>query len=1051
MQIVAWILLFISARRAIAVPESFLVDCPFYSHASLDGCRNIFDWNTGQVCEVQSSWMPAFLAGWLEAEPSVDRARLNQLSWVQRRRGHSFVRDLLEYVDHSAAWNWRDFGNWVSNSWPPLTLYTLGGLVPTVMGSVWLLILVIIIIPLLIAGLFMRLKPRDVKKPQRIKHFYVALISQVLLAIVVLGCVVVMLSNLNDMDLALNDAPCALSKISQDFLVDGFTSGKSEFSGVSSALVSLKQAATFMEQLTPKIEGPVSLRNLTVVGIKSLFAPIVFTDALLRRPDAFMGWEDAAGVTHEPFSLDMQVVGANLFAAAAQFESDSGDYGLLLSAAELSEDSGHIQPPAGAAQAARSAATATREVYREIEKALPQISDVYESIRQGVVAVRSWAAENQELSYWSAVSITCMPVIGVCFGAILVFFWKHRDRAMAKGRTPRPSTGLRLFSGFLIFGYSIWGCFLFLVGGAILMASYFTSDACNFIERDLFSRGEYDRYSLFRSIPPQIVTACLTYNATGDLLGQYGTFDPNELTGLLNNVTVIDPSLLGSAQIPRLNISTVLATYGVPRVVMPIDYNLLPETDDRIRWSSLAQNRVEQLSPALIAKLQETRTGTVIPIYGLGDVSEALNGYLKAAGCSGHSLCLGTNCAAGDTRILTSTVHRISRRDLDQTVATGFGDATVTKFAASPAMTETVQCLVNSVRISDTEKAAFFNGLWIASRKAAALSSLQRSQAIQDESLIDVCPISEACPLFFHTRRDPQFSLSVRSYSDWEINVEIDTMELSGEGNLAQLAALVTSSAVSYNVATLAAQSIESINQQLQCTPVFDRMSGVERAVCNGPVSSIAGWATGAVLVATAHLVATLMTWSYWQSQRRLPRENLTVSTGTDYDPMSPNSPPLETAVHLPDAVYVTEDEFLYAAEMGHAPDVERAVTFFSPDTVQDLLYHNTPLHLACYYGHYECAEKILAGQWSVDPVNFKKNTPLLAMLCNISLGRNEKAKIAGLLLEHGANANHLNSDGETPISALYKTDCQELLPLLMAHGAVPRDAPPLSPVGNWQ
>jgi len=76
-------------------------------------------------------------------------------------------------------------------------------------------------------------------------------------------------------------------------------------------------------------------------------------------------------------------------------------------------------------------------------------------------------------------------------------------------------------------------------------------------------------------------------------------------------------------------------------------------------------------------------------------------------------------------------------------------------------------------------------------------------------------------------------------------------------------------------------------------------------------------------------------------------------------------------------------------------------------------LYDPAAMQAAIEFGHIEPLKRMLARGWKVDALNKNKTTPLM---CALAFGRAEELDAAMILLAHGADVNHRDAKGTTPL-----------------------------------
>jgi ankyrin repeat protein len=97
---------------------------------------------------------------------------------------------------------------------------------------------------------------------------------------------------------------------------------------------------------------------------------------------------------------------------------------------------------------------------------------------------------------------------------------------------------------------------------------------------------------------------------------------------------------------------------------------------------------------------------------------------------------------------------------------------------------------------------------------------------------------------------------------------------------------------------------------------------------------------------------------------------------------------------------------------------------------------HETPLHFACFQGKLEIAQLLLNHGAQVDAKNYQGETPLHLVSRGEYDSLDDGVCVAELLLERGTDANAYDSDDWSPLHSASNNGKPEIVQVLLAHGA---------------
>eukprot|EP01054_Gregarina_sp_Poly1_P006302 Gregarina_sp_Poly_1__6301@NODE_334_length_9463_cov_309_523840_g282_i0_p1_GENE_NODE_334_length_9463_cov_309_523840_g282_i0NODE_334_length_9463_cov_309_523840_g282_i0_p1_ORF_typecomplete_len1114_score125_96Ank_5/PF13857_6/6_5e10Ank_5/PF13857_6/3e06Ank_2/PF12796_7/4_3e08Ank_2/PF12796_7/7e07Ank_4/PF13637_6/1_4e07Ank_4/PF13637_6/0_01Ank_4/PF13637_6/0_01Ank/PF00023_30/7_5e07Ank/PF00023_30/0_0017Ank_3/PF13606_6/5_6e06Ank_3/PF13606_6/0_02Tweety/PF04906_13/0_013Tweety/PF04906_13/9_4e02Tweety/PF04906_13/0 len=620
-----------------------------------------------------------------------------------------------------------------------------------------------------------------------------------------------------------------------------------------------------------------------------------------------------------------------------------------------------------------------------------------------------------------------LPVIGI-IAALMLFVNYFRTGYNFKEQS---LSRQRRFAGFMTFGYAFWGIVLFIGGGALLGATYFPSDACRVIDRVLDGNllSEYESV-MGSGVSQDIVDKCLRRDASGDIFESWTE----------TRWSAIDQLIDGSAQ-------------NIYNLIHPVDWNLLVSGVD-----SAAPNVIVPILPSTVFNPDLFLTGLEYEEVPLDNaITSALSGsnshWQDWFGPAGHvgfrgirnlqeilannrlecAFCVHPYCLDGEIMLSPESLHLPDWQSyypmLSPQNKAGLLSLLTTNAGAviNPILQDAIAVCGPEDSTPQSEFTQWWESFYVLLYRGAALYEKWSAQKILAR-LNDL----ENKPLFsrLFTQQDPTLgSLSV-TYSEWRDSFTTDFQAaLQFHDSINIDTSLASSASGNSELGHLRSQ-YQNAMQRYDCRAVSLSVEEIKDSLCDSLSGDIASIATFSVWLAVLHFIAFAMCMAYWLARRRL-NDKLQEQGEDDKESEAKPRP-----VYMKDGV--TEAQFFHVCEVGDAPTAKKAATQYPPNSVIDLNYNNTPLHVAAYYGHADITQELCEKGWNPNAMNFKRHTPFTACVSNTYLESGVKLKVMTILKNYGALIDIYTGEGDTPLMIATRANEPATVALLLQWNANP-------------
>eukprot|EP01053_Blabericola_migrator_P006390 Blabericola_migrator_1__6389@NODE_321_length_9828_cov_184_816720_g260_i0_p1_GENE_NODE_321_length_9828_cov_184_816720_g260_i0NODE_321_length_9828_cov_184_816720_g260_i0_p1_ORF_typecomplete_len1036_score177_00Ank_2/PF12796_7/2_2e10Ank_2/PF12796_7/9_6e09Ank_4/PF13637_6/2_1e07Ank_4/PF13637_6/2_6e07Ank_4/PF13637_6/0_0022Ank_4/PF13637_6/0_00032Ank_5/PF13857_6/9_7e11Ank_5/PF13857_6/5_3e08Ank/PF00023_30/4_2e08Ank/PF00023_30/1e04Ank/PF00023_30/6_6e05Ank/PF00023_30/3_3e03Ank_3/PF13606_6/1_3e07Ank_3/PF1360 len=681
-------------------------------------------------------------------------------------------------------------------------------------------------------------------------------------------------------------------------------------------------------------------------------------------------------------------------------------------------------------------ATDTSSIVASAQEQLQNVAnardDLVKTIRTSFNTIRDWyntVLYHRDMYankiYRDALIVACLPILGLAI-AIVLYFYGNSQSYETQAMSNR-----RRLAGFMIFGYSFYGILLAVTGGALLSVMYFPSDTCRFIT-EVRNSGNATRYEevLGVTVDQKIVEACLQKHATGDLVAaaqgdEWGNLqlDINSIKELVSQITIDRTSI-------QQGILDPLSKYSAYVVVPMVSSMATSEEEKNLFRTGLTMTNQELTTEeqALIVAQDNSYinwfgTGnTHLP--GIQTLVDNLN-KLQTGGCDFCFHCTDANKVSVNIKdVAFPTSFDLTAADKAALIAV------LSSGGTTPIITSLTQCAPEGT-------SADFRKFWL------SLYVLIKRSAILHEDWTVTKDTGEVTtgPLFFALtdRAHPFSGGRPVSHNAWQGTVADDvkgTLDYLVNASDETIASDISEIVATSSVLGKLQDSYNLVRDRYNCRAVSETIGDLKDTVCDALSGDLASIAIFAVWIAVLHFVAFVALMCYWAPRRRyadrqrpakvkpeaLDKDDETVVVATEADRLG----------------HITEPIFFQACETGDIRTVRAAVEQYAPNSVVDLNYNNTPLHIAAYYGHPAICQLLCDKGWDPNAFNFKRHTPFSACVSNLYLDASVKLKVLVVLYDHGAAVDFYTGEGDTPLMIATRAGEQDIVTQLLDWSANP-------------
>eukprot|EP01054_Gregarina_sp_Poly1_P007367 Gregarina_sp_Poly_1__7366@NODE_406_length_8829_cov_87_468500_g330_i0_p1_GENE_NODE_406_length_8829_cov_87_468500_g330_i0NODE_406_length_8829_cov_87_468500_g330_i0_p1_ORF_typecomplete_len1057_score128_54Ank_5/PF13857_6/1_1e08Ank_5/PF13857_6/4_6e07Ank_2/PF12796_7/7_7e07Ank_2/PF12796_7/3_3e08Ank_4/PF13637_6/2e05Ank_4/PF13637_6/0_00073Ank_4/PF13637_6/0_48Ank/PF00023_30/0_00034Ank/PF00023_30/3_9e02Ank/PF00023_30/0_00022Ank_3/PF13606_6/9_8e05Ank_3/PF13606_6/0_0013Tweety/PF04906_13/0_2Tweety/PF04906_13/ len=662
---------------------------------------------------------------------------------------------------------------------------------------------------------------------------------------------------------------------------------------------------------------------------------------------------------------------------------------------------------------------------------LSDLSDSFRSFYNSLIdVVQTILREKDGRETW-VYALLLIFAIPPVFGVIVAYMlFSHQSRTKSDF-TEQASSRQRRFAGFMAFGYAFWGIILFIGGGALVGLSYFPSDACRIIDRLLDGNDLvlYRNLSGFESLQQQTVNKCWRRDATGELVEALAFDDASALN---TQIELYYETVTWALQL--LNLQDKL-TNGVLPIPQPYPYVVpvlpcpltgrSPLVADFFR-TGLDYEEVP-LSKAAIEELKLIDTDVWGQWFtddnhtGFGGI-HVLQEFLsqRRPECI---FCVNPYCSQG--------AMLISPENILIPEWTEYGDniQDVNKTGLLELLTAKGETIVDDNLRSKLEVCGPDRGLgfetWWSSLYILLLRGAVLYESWTSEGFSNGLDNIDGGPLFFRLRsRDNPFEGSESvPFSEWTSSFPDDFLSILRFHRSEDFTSFLTSESVVRSSLGNLRKEFQTAQQMLDCRAVSLSIEDIKDSLCDSLSGDVASMGTFAVLLGLLHLIAFVMCFIYWLARSR------------KRDKIEKEAAALRPLI-IKDGV--TEAQFFHACEVGDLLTVRKATKHYPPNSVVDLNYNNTPLHVAAYYGHVDITWELCEEGWDPNAFNFKRHTPFTACVANVYLDYEHKTEVITILRDHGAWIDVHAGDGDTPLMIASQANEPIVVALLLEWGADP-------------
>eukprot|EP01054_Gregarina_sp_Poly1_P006303 Gregarina_sp_Poly_1__6302@NODE_334_length_9463_cov_309_523840_g282_i0_p2_GENE_NODE_334_length_9463_cov_309_523840_g282_i0NODE_334_length_9463_cov_309_523840_g282_i0_p2_ORF_typecomplete_len754_score87_23Tweety/PF04906_13/1_2Tweety/PF04906_13/0_00026Prominin/PF05478_11/0_047RCR/PF12273_8/1_8e04RCR/PF12273_8/0_035DUF1129/PF06570_11/1DUF1129/PF06570_11/3_4e03_NODE_334_length_9463_cov_309_523840_g282_i03172263 len=469
-----------------------------------------------------------------------------------------------------------------------------------------------------------------------------------------------------------------------------------------------------------------------------------------------------------------------------------------------------------------------------------------------------------EVGYTVLMCLVWLPSIGLALSLLLYIQYLRKDfNESAK------SAWIVNLAGLLVFGFSIAGIFLFLVGGGVLAVGYFLSDSCRALETVLVG-NDHDLVQAFfgYGYDPVIVDKCIKTDASGDIIPGKAQSDWQPIENAMQQIqSSLDPN---SFRPDRLGNGVEVMRdsfhpYVIP--VLPTDADITsdPAIYDLFRTSlNYEPVTLDQSAASLLSSQPQWKDWMIQnfdTLPGVKTLIDTIGEYQPSC-----SVCIHPYCTGGEVlEISPETVRAILPGEMANLVASRNVNNIIDALdlgTASETMSYFSWCSPSDVLRNKT---------WWWSIYVLTIRSYALYEHWNAAGFTHGLPSLANSPLFFHLsqKSDPSGGVIPVSHHDWTQAVVGDVNAIVDFHSSSNFASRIISSAYDQHPLTSLEAQYDELLTSFDCKAVSLGVEDIKDAICDSFAADVVSAATFAVWLGVIHFIAFVICIHFWLARRR--------------------------------------------------------------------------------------------------------------------------------------------------------------------------------------